>query len=126
MGTDSKQTYTLYFGGVPIGEISQIHDLTPDCADNEPVAFLSDPMELHIYFEATRWTKCHSRKKFIKLMAGALCIQRNDAQRLARECMASGCPSYMELWASVFAYCVKYVLSYMFTHNNPNRKEDAQ
>lgn len=111
MGTDSQRTCTLYLGDVPIGEISEIP---------------SDSGEPHLHFEATRWTKCRSRKKFIKLIGGAFGIQRNDAERLVRKAMNSGCFSYMDLWADVYTYFVKCALVFMATHDRKEAMRDAK
>lgn len=118
MKPDEEQTTEcmVYIGGVPVGTISTeiptiTITLTAEDGETGPSPVSAKSAAFNLYFVATRWTSCRTRKRFIKLMGGALGVQRNDARRLADKAMAQGCPSYMELWADCYAYYIEYLLN---------------
>lgn len=53
---------------------------------------------------ALAWTKCRSRKRLIKLLGGAIGIQRNDAAEFIKAAMEAGCSSYQQLWDDTLTY----------------------
>lgn len=116
MKPDEEQTTEciVYIDGVPVGTMStEIPTITLTAEDGEtgPLPVSAKNAAFNLYFAATRWTSCRTRKRFIKLMGGALGVQRNAARRLADEAMAQGCPSYMELWADCYACYIEYLLN---------------
>lgn len=128
MGTENVGTFdgmTIWIGDTKLGTLKEIEAATvtlPDVElDNTPPlgdiprisGTASFRFEGSIRFSTSVWPTCRTRKRFIKLTCGVFGVQRRDAEALARAAMAQGCPSYSELWASVFSYITGRLLQYI-------------
>lgn len=105
MGPENRNEYTVYWGGVPLGNTpitpGIIHTITvsEDALTPEAMSLL-EPMAFTMYIKMPKHWRCKSRRRFIKLLMSKG-ISRNQAERVAGAARAAGVP-YGELWRSRF------------------------
>ena len=104
----------VYLNGVHLGdltiapEIEAQESMGPESTAPESMVLEGKPT-LRFAVMASQWTRCKTRKRFIKLSCGLMGVQKRQAEALARAAMKNGCPSYQDLWADCLAYFIREI-----------------
>ena len=105
MGPENRNEYTVYWGGVPLGDTPMMPGIIyevmlPEEALTTEAMSLLEPMEFAMHIKTPKRWHCRGRKRFIKLLMSKG-ISRNQAESVAGVARIAGVP-YGELWRSYF------------------------